>query len=83
MPFGAATVIQYHYPIELGYAALATRIYPGRWYIKCYTQTLIPYCSMAPPPRPNLTGFDIRKLAQASGMPANDPWARSLVLYRC
>ncbi|KAK0513012.1 hypothetical protein JMJ35_005029 [Cladonia borealis] len=32
---------------------------------------------MAPPPRANLTGFDVRKLVQASRMPANDPWARS------
>ena len=41
------------------------------------------YCSMAPPPRANLTGFDVRKLVQASRMPANDPWARALVLHRC
>ena len=33
--------------------------------------------SKMPPPRSNLTGFDPRKLAQSSGMPANDPWARA------
>lgn len=33
--------------------------------------------SKMPPPRPNVTGFDPRKLAQSSGMPANDPWARA------
>ena len=27
-------------------------------------------------PRPNLTGFDIKKLAAASGHSPNDPWAR-------
>ncbi|KAL2036684.1 hypothetical protein N7G274_010555 [Stereocaulon virgatum] len=33
---------------------------------------------MAPPPRPNLTGFDVRKFVQSSRMPApsQDPWAR-------
>ncbi|KAK3710590.1 hypothetical protein LTR37_010217 [Vermiconidia calcicola] len=29
-----------------------------------------------PSSRPNLTGFDPRKFAAASGQPANDPWAR-------
>ncbi|KAI9824741.1 MAG: hypothetical protein M1832_001567 [Thelocarpon impressellum] len=32
---------------------------------------------MAPPRRGNATGFDVRKLAASSGMPANDPWARA------
>lgn len=32
---------------------------------------------MAPTRKPNLTGFDIRKLAASSGTPANDPWART------
>ncbi|KAL9082253.1 MAG: hypothetical protein Q9159_006566 [Coniocarpon cinnabarinum] len=27
--------------------------------------------------KPNLTGFDPRKLAQSSGIPKNDPWARA------
>ncbi|KAI4224503.1 MAG: hypothetical protein L6R40_008442 [Gallowayella cf. fulva] len=31
---------------------------------------------MAPPDRPNLTGFDIRKLAASSGHSAKDPWKR-------
>ncbi|KAI9727754.1 MAG: hypothetical protein M1834_007993 [Cirrosporium novae-zelandiae] len=29
------------------------------------------------PPRANLTGFDIRKLAASTGQPANDPWRRA------
>jgi len=28
-------------------------------------------------PRQNITGFDPRKFAAASGPPANDPWARA------
>lgn len=35
---------------------------------------------MAPPPRPNLTGFDVRKYVQAAGSPENDPWKRTSVL---
>nr|POE65048.1 hypothetical protein CFP56_34716 [Quercus suber] len=31
---------------------------------------------MAPPTRPNLTGFDPQAFARAAGQPANDPWAR-------
>lgn len=31
------------------------------------------------PPRPNLTGFDVRKFVASSGTPANDPWARAYV----
>nr|POE76160.1 hypothetical protein CFP56_59640 [Quercus suber] len=31
---------------------------------------------MAPPTRPNLTGFDPQSFARAAGQPANDPWAR-------
>lgn len=34
---------------------------------------------MAPTRKPNLTGFDIRRLAASSGTPANDPWARTYV----
>ncbi|KAI9762666.1 MAG: hypothetical protein M4579_000284 [Chaenotheca gracillima] len=30
-----------------------------------------------PQSRGNQTGFDIRKLAQSSGQPARDPWARA------
>jgi len=30
-------------------------------------------------PRPNLTGFDIKKLAASSGQAQNDPWARLCV----
>ena len=32
-------------------------------------------------PRPNLTGFDIRKLAASSGPVAKDPWARTYVTF--
>ncbi|KAM0804849.1 hypothetical protein BDR22DRAFT_835383 [Usnea florida] len=32
---------------------------------------------MPPSSKPNVTGFDPRKFAQSSGMPANDPWARA------
>ncbi|KAF2114802.1 hypothetical protein BDV96DRAFT_494387 [Lophiotrema nucula] len=31
---------------------------------------------MPPPSKPNLTGFDPRKLAAASGNTKGDPWAR-------
>lgn len=39
-----------------------------------YVNALIDCKNMAP--RPNLTGFDIKKLAASSNSPANDPWAR-------
>lgn len=37
---------------------------------------LLKTASIMAPPKANLTGFDIRKLAASTGTPANDPWAR-------